>query len=77
IEMDDTIVEKESRPINGLPKMDKGNMPTDDGNLILSPDEKVDLLVRYPAAAKFVRRYYGTQEFIKGIERYCLWILDE
>lgn len=77
IEMDDTIVEKESRPINGLPKMDKGNMPTDDGNLILSPDEKADLLARHPEAAKFVRRYYGTQEFIKGIERYCLWILDE
>lgn len=77
IEMDDTIVVKESRPINGLPKMDKGNMPTDDGNLILSPEEKDELLERYPEAAKFVRRYYGTQEFIKGIERYCLWILDE
>lgn len=77
IEMDDTIVEKESRPINGLPKMDKGNMPTDDGNLILGPDERAELLERHPEAAKFVRRYFGTQEFIKGIERYCLWILDE
>jgi hypothetical protein len=24
-----------------------------------------------------VRRYYGSQEFIKGIERWCLWISDE
>ena len=77
IEMDDTIVRKESRPINGLPKMDKGNMPTDDGNLILGPDEKDELLAKHPEAGKFVKRYYGTQEFIKGIERYCLWILDE
>jgi len=77
IEMDDTIVQKESRPINGLPKMDKGNMPTDDGNLILSPAERAELLARYPAAAKFVKRMVGSQEFIKGVERYCLWVVDE
>lgn len=76
IEMDDTIVAKEAKPINGLPKMDWGNKPTDDGNLILSPEEKAQLLADYPEAAAFVRRYYGTQEFIKGVERYCLWILD-
>lgn len=76
IEMDDTIVAKEGKPINGLPKMDWGNKPTDDGNLILSPEEKAQLLADYPEAAVFVRRYYGTQEFIKGVERYCLWILD-
>lgn len=76
IEMDDTIIEKEAKPINGLPKMDKGNMPTDDGNFILSPEERADLLARHPAAARFVKRYIGSQEFIKGIERYCLWISD-
>jgi hypothetical protein len=76
IEMDDTIVAKEAKPINGLPKMDWGNKPTDDGNLILSPEEKAQLLADYPQAGAFVRRYYGTQEFIKGVERYCLWILD-
>ncbi|CAN7783964.1 N-6 DNA methylase [Cupriavidus necator] len=77
IEMDDTIVVKEARPINGLPKMDWGNKPTDDGNFILTPDEKYALLRQYPEAEKFIRRYYGTQEFIKGVERYCLWIADD
>lgn len=77
IEMDDTIVEKEAKPINGLPKMDWGNKPTDDGNLILTPEQKDELLAAHPEAAEFVRRYFGTQEFIKGVERYCLWILDE
>lgn len=77
IDMDDTIVVKEARPINGLPKMDWGNKPTDDGQLILLPEQKDELLRRYPEADKFIRRYYGTQEFIKGIERYCLWIADD
>lgn len=76
IEMDDTIIGKEGQPINGLPKMDKGNMPTDDGNFILSPHEKDVLLGEWPQAAKFVKRYFGSQEFIKGVERHCIWILD-
>jgi hypothetical protein len=77
IEMDDTIVVKESRPINGLPKMDWGNKATDDGNFILLPEEKDRLIASFPNAAPLIRRYIGSQEFIKGIERYCLWILDD
>ncbi|MGE6210573.1 class I SAM-dependent DNA methyltransferase [Comamonas aquatica] len=77
IEMDDTIVTKEAKPINGLPKMDWGNKATDDGNFILTPEEKQALLAQYPEASKFVRRYAGAQEFIKGIERHCIWVLDE
>ncbi|WP_433985231.1 hypothetical protein RBB78_24825 (plasmid) [Tunturiibacter empetritectus] len=30
-----------------------------------------------PKPARFVYRYYGSQEFIKGIERWCLWIEDD
>jgi hypothetical protein len=77
LEMDDIIVSKEALPVNGLPKMDWGNKPTDDGQLILSPEEKAELVKNHPAASKLVRRYYGSQEFIRGIERWCLWISDE
>lgn len=77
IETDDTIVEKRHLPINGLPKMDKGNMPTDGGNLILSPEEKNELLASHPNSSKFLRRYYGSTEFINGYERWCLWINDD
>ena len=77
LEMDDIIVGKESAPINGLPKMEKGNMPTDDGNLILSPEQQVQMVKSHPEAAKLLKRYYGSQEFIKGVERWCLWISDE
>ena len=76
LEMDDTIVEKEARPINRLQRMEKGNMPTDDGNLILSTEEKDELLRAHPKASAIIRRYYGSQEYIKGGERWCLWVLD-
>jgi hypothetical protein len=77
IDMDDTIVERKNFPINGLPKMDWGNKPTDGGNLILSPEEKEKLVLNFPESTHFIKRYYGSTEFINGIERWCIWINDD
>jgi N-6 DNA Methylase len=78
LEMDDLIVHKETRPINGLPAMDWGSKPADDGNLVIeSRDERDALLAESPAAAEFIRSYVGAKEFIQGHERWCLWIDDD
>lgn len=76
VEGEDDIVVKRSTSLSNLPLMVKGNQPTDGGNLILSRQERDDLLFAYPAAGRFIRRYVGSQEFVKGIERWCLWIDD-
>ncbi|KKJ76239.1 hypothetical protein WH95_13505 [Kiloniella litopenaei] len=76
LEMSDVIVGKEGSSLTGLPKMSWGNKATDNGNLILSPDERASILEKSPEAVEFIKRYYGSQEFIKGIERYCIWIAD-
>ncbi|WP_027245846.1 class I SAM-dependent DNA methyltransferase [Leisingera daeponensis] len=73
----DLFVSATPRSIFGLPYMEYGNKPTDGGHLILSPSERTELLEEYPEAAKFVKRFMGSQEVVKGIERYCLWISDE
>lgn len=72
------IVEKENKgPISkDLPKMFKGNMPYGKG-LLLDPREKNDLVEHYPEAKQFLKRVIGSQEFIHGEERWCLWITDE
>ena len=77
IESDDTIVSKRSKPLSALPKMDFGNMANDDGLLILSSAEAHKLIGEYPQAKWLVRRLVGSQELIKGIERFCLWITDD
>lgn len=77
IEGDGTIVRRRSRSISGLPKMIYGNKPTDGGHLILSSEQRAALMRNNAEAARFLRRYYGSQEFIKGIERWCLWIEDD
>lgn len=72
------IVAKASRPLaSDLEPMVFGNKPTDGGNLILDRDERDALLAVNPEAARFVRRLYGSQELMKGIERYCLWVGDD
>lgn len=77
IEMNDLIVYKSSTPISRLPLMLKGNQPSDAGHLILSTKEKDDLLLAHENASILIRRFYGSQEFIKGVERWCLWIEPE
>lgn len=77
IDMPTVIVTKASKPQNELPQMQFGNMAYDQGNLILSPAEKLDLTAEFPQATKLIRRLVGSQEFVKGVERYCLWIHNE
>ena len=76
LEMSNIVVTKRTAPISALPRMVKGNQPSDNGNLIVSPSERNSLITRHPEASRFLRRLYGSQEFIKGIERWCLWLED-
>lgn len=66
-----------SKSLFGLPKMDIGNIPRDEGYLILSPDHRDSLLNEYPESHQILRRFLGSKEVVRGIDRYCLWIRDE
>lgn len=33
-------------------------------------------LKKYPSATSYVRRFIGGEEYINGINRYCLWLVD-
>lgn len=70
------VVKKASRPLRKQAEMSFGNKPVDGGHLLLSREE-VDVLGLTPEQhARFIRRIYGSAEFIRGLERYCLWIED-
>lgn len=70
------IVSPLSRPLDDRGLMEWGNKPTDGGNLFLAPEERDAVLSDSPDAARFIRRFLGAQEFIRGEQRYCLWIED-
>jgi hypothetical protein len=72
----EVMVEKRSTTLSELTAMDLGNMPYDGGNLLLSRQELSELELTASQQQQFIRRIYGSQEFISNIERYCLWIED-
>lgn len=57
--------------------MPRGNMPYDGGHLLLSAHELDELGLTREQKDKFIRRIYGSAEFIRGLERYCIWIEDK
>jgi hypothetical protein len=70
------MVEKASRPLSKQAEMSFGNKPVDGGHLLLSRDAVDALGLTLEQHARFIRRIYGSAEFIRGLERYCLWIED-
>lgn len=73
-----TIVTERTKPLSKeLPSMQKGNMPYDNQNLLLTKDEKAKLLKNNPEATVFLKKIVGSKEFIQKIERWCLWIKSE
>jgi len=77
IEGNNTHIRRRGKPLSSIDEMLKGNQPTDGGNFIFSSEQKALLLVEFPISKFFFKKYFGSQEFIKGLERWCLWINDE
>src|SRR5690606_14248206 len=74
---DSVIVDKTSQPLGTQSEMTFGNTPIDGGHLLLSRDERDALQLTPAQQGQFIRRIYGSAEFIRGLERYCLWIEDQ
>ena len=70
------IIEKASSPISEQSAMDFGNKPVDGGNLLMSRSDMQALQLTAAEQARYIRRIYGSAEYIRGINRYCLWLSD-
>jgi hypothetical protein len=68
------FIDKTREPICNTPKMIRGNIPYDDGNLLLSLDEREEFISNNPELSHLVRRYGGAYEMLNEKWRYCLWL---
>ena len=71
-----TFAVSQKEPLCNVPKMNFGNQPRDGGHFILTDDEKNEILSMEPTLDKWIRPYVGSEEFIKGKSRWCLWLRD-
>jgi hypothetical protein len=72
----DVLIPSRSKPICNVPILSFGNMPLDGGHLILTDDEKCAYLKEDPAAKRYIRPLISAREFMHGIARWCLWLVD-
>lgn len=70
------LIEKRSSPLCDVPKMSFGNMPLDGGHLLMTDDEKNDIIKKEPVAAQWIKRVFGGNEFLNNKKRWCLWLID-
>ena len=63
--------------ISKLPEMKFGNMANDGGNLFLDTVEKNNFIDENPKSEKFIKKLVGSLEFLRGVDKYCLWINEE
>lgn len=76
-EGDNVFISRRNAPLNhDLSPMYFGNMGLDHGYLFLTPEERNLAVQEDPRIDTFLKRVYGSKEYIQGLERYCLWIED-
>lgn len=71
------FVTKQNVPISNFPSIAFGSMPNDGGMLLLSEQEKANLIDEDERATQLIHQILGSQEFIRGEKRFCLWITDD
>ncbi|OBX62816.1 methyltransferase [Moraxella osloensis] len=55
-------------------KMIRGSLANDGGNYFLTLEEKNELIKKEPKSLKWIRKAIGSEEFLKGKQRWCLWL---
>ena len=73
VDAPDILIGKRTKPLCAVPKMSKGNQPTEGGNLILSKEEKNFFVSNYPALEQHIKLLMGAEDFLHNRPRYCFW----
>ena len=72
----DVLLPSRRSPISTVPLIVFGSMANDGGHLLLDDAELAALLATEPQAAPWIRPFLGADEFINGLSRWCLWLID-
>ncbi|HMQ96425.1 MAG TPA: N-6 DNA methylase [Candidatus Saccharibacteria bacterium] len=74
LDADNIFIKPASKPISNIQALDYGSFALDDGNFTISEDEYSDLIAADSRAEKFLKPFIGAAEFLRGINRWAVWI---
>jgi hypothetical protein len=76
VDYDAVFITSRSKPLCDVPAMSFGNMPLDGGHLLLSDAEKETLVKIEPKAENYIKPLISAREFLNGMRRWCIWLVD-
>ncbi len=76
IDAPDIAIDSRSKPLCPVPEIGIGNKPIDGGNYLFTEEEMEAFIAKEPRSREYFRPWWGSQEFINGKCRYCLWLGD-
>lgn len=76
LDAESIIITPRTSPVCNVPKMASGGKPVEGGNLIFTDDEKNLFISKEPLSIKYFKHFMGSQDYIHGISRWCLWLID-
>lgn len=69
------FIENRAKPIlDTIVPLIYGSFALDDGNYTIKEDEYNAIIEKEPNIQKYVLPFIGSEEFIKGKKRYCIWL---
>ena len=74
IEMPDIFIENRSKPLFDCKPLVYGSFALDNGNYTICEEEYKELTAKEPNIAKYLKLFIGSEEFINGKKRYCIWL---
>ncbi len=75
MDADDAYVFEVSEPLSDVPSIRFGSMPRAKGFTLAAEDREM-FIEENPISEKWIRPYWGAEEFLNRKERYCLWLVD-
>jgi hypothetical protein len=71
------FIEKRSSPIcKDVSEMNMGSAPIDDGNFLLTQQERTEILKNDPSLKELMRPFVAAEEFLHNQKKYCIWLFD-
>lgn len=72
---DSVLIHPERKALNEqIPAIVLGNQPSDDGNLIIEPEELESF--NFEPLSLYIKNLMGSKELIRNLPRYCLWLTN-
>lgn len=68
------FIDKHTKPLCNVPEMSQGFKPADGGKLLMRKEERDNALQNDATLVDWIRPFSMGEDFIKGKERFCLWL---